>query len=168
MLKKQDIVLLAKLLSSGITEMTYAELGKALCMSPSEIHAASARLMNVRLLSSDRMPIKESALEFLIHGFKYVFPLEYRPRLIRGIPTATAAPIAEGVFTKDTGPVPVWPSPTGSVRGQGVEPIYPSVVNVVEQDIGLYAVLALLDMIRMGKPREISWAEQKLNEIIKQ
>lgn len=166
MLKKQDIVLLAKLISSDGAKTTYAGLGEALCISPSEIHASSGRLETVRLLSSDRTPIKQSALEFLIHGFKYVFPVEYRPRLIRGIPTAYAAPVAEGVFAEDAGPIPVWPSPAGSSRGQGVEPIYPSVVKVVENDPGLYAILALLDMIRMGKAREASWAEQKLKAII--
>lgn len=166
MLKKQDIVLLAKLISlDGITT-TYAELGEALCISPSEIHASSARLSTVRLLSSERTPIKQSAIEFLIHGFKYVFPVEYRPRLIRGIPTAYAAPVAAGIFTEDAGPIPVWPSPKGSRRGQGIEPIYPSVVKVVENDSGLYAILALLDMIRMGRAREVSWAEQKLKAII--
>lgn len=166
MLKKQDILLLAKLLSSDVSEMTYAGLGKALCMSSSEIHAATERLISLRLLSSDRTPIKKSALEFLIHGFKYVFPLEYRVRLIRGIPTASAAPVAEGFFMKNTGPVPVWPSPTGNIRGQGVEPLYPSVVKVVEENPELYAILALLDMLRMGKARETSWAENKLKEII--
>lgn len=167
MLKKQDIVILAKLLGSGDADMPYAELGKRLFISPSEVHASCRRLMDSRLLSLTRTPIREAVLEFLIHGFKYVFPPEYRPRLIRGIPTSYAAPVARGVFTDDAGPLPVWPSSTGSTRGQGVEPLYPSVVKFIEQDAKLYALLALLDMIRMGKAREVKWAEQKLREALR-
>lgn len=37
---------------------------------------------------------------------------------------------------------------------------------MVEDDSGLYALLALLDMIRMGKAREIVWAKQKITEIV--
>ena len=167
MLKKQDIVLFAKLLGSRAGGTSYAELGKCLFISPSEIHASCRRLMDSRLLSSTRTPIKEAALEFFIHGLKYIFPPEYRPRLIRGIPTSYAAPVARGVFTDDAGPPPVWPSSSGSTRGQGVEPLYPSVVKFIEQDAELYALLALLDMIRMGKAREVQWAEQKLGEALR-
>ncbi len=166
MIKKQDIVLLAKLLISADTTSTYAGLGRALHISPSEIHAASRRLRQAQLLSPDGHPIRSSALEFLIHGFKYVFPAEYRPRLTRGIPTAHAAPVAAGVFTQDDERIPVWPSPLGTRKGHGIEPLYPTVVDMVEDDSGLYALLALLDMIRMGKAREIVWAKQKITEIV--
>ena len=166
MIKQQDIVLLAKLLGSPDGESTYAGLGRALHISPSEIHAASQRLRQAHLLSPDGRPSRSSALEFLIHGFKYVFPAEFRPRLTRGIPTAHAAPVAAGAFSENDELVPVWPSPAGTRKGHGIEPLYPTVVEVVEGDTALYGFLALLDMLRMGKAREVAWAKQKIADLI--
>ena len=166
MIKKQDIVLLAKLLSSTDCERTYAGLGRALSISPSEIHAASRRLREAQLLSPDGRPVRSSALEFLLHGFKYVFPAEFRPRMTRGIPTAHAAPVAAGAFSQNDELVPVWPSPAGDRKGHGIEPLYPTVVEVVGKDPALYGFLALLDMLRMGKAREVAWAKQKITEMV--
>jgi DNA-binding Lrp family transcriptional regulator len=167
MIKKQDIVLLAKLLCSADGESTYAGLGRALRISPSEIHAASRRLREAKLLSPDGRPVRSSALEFLLHGFKYVFPAEFRPRLTRGIPTAHAAPVAAGAFSENDELVPVWPSPAGDRKGLGIEPLYSTVVEIVEADPALYGFLALLDMLRMGKAREVAWAKQRITELIR-
>jgi hypothetical protein len=122
--------------------------------------------LECRLLAPDKTPLRGASLEFLLHGFKYVFPPRYRPRTIRGIPTAHAAPVAANRFG-DAALPPVWPSPAGTARGLGVEPLYPSVAAIAVSDCAMYDRLALLDMLRMGRARETAWAASQLEERLK-
>jgi len=167
MLKGQDIVVLMKLAENG-PPSSYAALGADLCMSPSEVHAGVARLAQAGLVDAETRRVKvASALEFLKHGLKYVFPLIRKGGMCRGIPTAHAAPCAEGVFTGDGEPLPVWPASDGGKRGLGVVPLHRGVPNAVRKDERLYELLALTDMLRGGRTRERQWAEQQIEKFLK-
>lgn len=48
----------------------------------------------------------------------------------------------------------VWPHPEGEVRGESLEPLYPSAVDAARLDQGLYECLALVDALRVGRARE--------------
>ena len=48
----------------------------------------------------------------------------------------------------------VWPHPEGEVRGESLEPLYPSVVEAARRDQELYECLALVDALRIGRARE--------------
>ena len=168
MLKGQDIVILMNLTAHSEGRLPYAALGEKLCMSPSEVHAGVNRLALAGLVDAEARRVKtEPALEFLKHGLKYVFPLERKGGLCRGVPTAHAAPCAKGVFAGDGEPPPVWPDAEGRVRGFGVVPLHRGVPAAAQKDKRLYELLALADLLRGGRARERRWAEQRIEKILK-
>lgn len=168
MLKGQDIVILMNLAEHSEGRLSYAALGEELCMSPSEVHAGVNRLALAGLVDAETRRVKTApALEFLKHGLKYVFPLERKGGLCRGVPTAHAAPCAKGVFTGDGEPPPVWPDAEGNVRGLGVVPLHRGVPAAAQKDKRLYELLALIDLLRGGRARERQWAEQRIEKILK-
>jgi hypothetical protein len=57
---------------------------------------------------------------------------------------------------------PVWPDARGTVKGQRIEPLFKSVCAAVAQDPRLYALLALVDAIRIGQARERGIAGKRL------
>lgn len=166
LLKPQDIVVLLKLALHRESGWTYAGLAHSLGMSASEVHAAVRRATQAGLMSSLRgRPNRVKLEELLVHGVKYVFVAE-RGRVTRGIPTAHAAPPLVTEFIADDELPPVWPDAEGTVRGETLEPLYPSVPHAARSDERLYAGLALLDAIRIGRARERTLAERRLHELL--
>jgi hypothetical protein len=100
-------------------------------------------------------------LEFLVHGLKYVFPVEHGP-LTRGIATSYGAPPLSRFIVRSSEPIPVWPYAEGSVRGVAFEPLYRNVPVAALNDSGLYELLALTDALRNGRARERKLAEDHL------
>lgn len=160
--KSQDVVV-ALILALGGSELTYAELARALGMSASEVHAAVRRLTDARLLEPDSRRVRLGALRnFIVHGVPYAFPA--RPEaMTRGMPTAWAAPIMSGKIAAADQPLPVWPDPDGKVQGVAVEPLYSSVPGAARRNQELYDLLALVDVLRIGRARERTMAEKEIN-----
>jgi DNA-binding Lrp family transcriptional regulator len=159
--KPQDIVVALKL-SLRAKGQSYADLGIALGMSASEVHAAVRRLGEARLIDPDTREIRREALRnFLVHGVPYVFPAHPK-EFTRGMPTAWDAPVFSGKFEDPEQIPPVWPDPEGPHHGLAVQPLYPSVPLAARKDSALYDLLALVDAIRMGRARERTFAEQEL------
>jgi hypothetical protein len=52
----------------------------------------------------------------------------------------------------------------GSQWGIAVEPLYPQAPAAAAQDEKLYALLALADALRLGRPREVTFARQLLEQ----
>lgn len=102
--------------------------------------------------------------EFAVHGAKYAFPAERLPVAL-GIPTSHSAPAFVGVFAPGSDDW-VWPHPHGTVRGQGLEPLHPSVPYAAMQDARLYELLALFDALRVGRARERGMAIERLPALI--
>ncbi len=165
-LRPQDVVIALKLAVGTKGPWKFEELAEALGMSPSEVHGGVRRLIESRLLTPSRGVVRESLLEFLIHGLRFAFP----PKLgfkVRGVPTAhAAAPLVSLIEPSGDDP-PVWPSAEGSVRGQGFSPLYRSVPVAAKKDLALYEVLALVDAIRGGRARERELAARLLSERLK-
>jgi len=133
-------------------------------LSPSEVHGAMKRLQIARLLHGPEMGNKPniSALEeFLLHGFKYVFPAELG-QPTRGLPTSYAAPPLNAEIQAADELPPVWPWHEGHVRGVSFQPLYKTVPVACSKDPLLYEYLALLDALRSGRARERNIAEQEL------
>jgi hypothetical protein len=63
--------------------------------------------------------------------------------------------------------VPVWPDPRGNTSGFAIEPLFKTVPMAVRNDRLLYELLALVDSIRMGQPRERNLATSLLNARLK-
>lgn len=160
--KPQDIVVALKL-ALGDSPLKYAELGQALGISASEVHAAVRRLLQARLLDPETKRVRrEALLDFLVHGVPYSFPASPK-ELTRGMPTAWAAPVMAQKFNSSDQIQPVWPDPKGSVQGASVEPLYPSVPGAARRDPELYGLLALVDALRIGRARERAVAEKEIS-----
>jgi len=80
----------------------------------------------------------------------------------RGTPTAEAAPPLNQIVAQDFPFPPVWPDPTGLVRGIAFSPLHKTVPQAAKGDDGLYQLLALLDAIREGRAREREIAIREL------
>ncbi|MFZ1985672.1 MAG: hypothetical protein WAU91_14735 [Desulfatitalea sp.] len=165
-LKPQDILVLLKLVAKGASNWAYNNLAVELGMSPSEVHAAVQRAIAARLAmrAADRIGPNISRLgEFLIHGIQYVF-IPDRGELTRGIPTSYAAPPLLDVIVASDEPPPVWPDPSGTVRGQAFSPLYKAVPLAARNDPQLYELLVLVDAIRGGGARIYQLAVEQLSK----
>ena len=60
----------------------------------------------------------------------------------------------------------VWPDNKGIVMGLMVEPFYPKQVEAVNEDEVYYKLLSLVDVIRVGKVREVKYAVNELRKNI--
>lgn len=178
MMKPQDIVVLAKLLSyqKRNKNWTQASLAEELCLSASQVNYAIKRLLASRLLSNIRIeselkptPFNQLCEEFLIHGLKFVFPPEFGT-LTRGIPTAYAAPSLNKILgSTGNDPIPVWPHGQGTHRGTALTPLYHCVPESIIKfpDPFFYDLLSLLDAIRSGRARERNIGIEKISEMLK-
>lgn len=163
----------AALLPAGVV-FRYSEVASSLGLSRSEVHAAVGRCLAAKLMT--RIPHRvDSAvaanrtnlLEFLLHGVRYAYPVQ-PGGVTRGIPTGYAAPILREHFARTDTLPPVWPHPTGAVRGRAFEPLYPSVPTAAANDPSLYAAIALVDAIRGGSARDRELSERLLTQMLSQ
>ena len=167
-LKPQDILFLLKLVSVGKAPWTFHKIAADLGMSPSEIHAASKRVVAARLAIKENnniYPNMPNLEEFLLHGLEYVFIPE-RGALNQGMPTAYAAAPMDAHFAGVNESPPVWPDPGGDVRGESFSPLYKSVPVAAKNDAKLYQLLVLVDAIRGGHARERDIAKKALKKFL--
>ncbi len=177
-LHPQDVVVVLKTLAHRGKKWTYAELGKELDMSASQVFRSVDRAEAARLLMSTSafpaasrageespltlmLPHNSNLKEFLIHGVKYSFPVE-RGGPTRGTPTAEAAPPLNQILAQDFPFPPVWPDPAGLYRGVAFSPLHKTVPQAAMSDPKLYELLALVDAIREGRAREREIAIREL------
>lgn len=149
-------------------EFSVRGLEASLGISKSEVNASIKRSYQTGLAIQDRKSGYPKAnvrglLEFIVHGLKYVFPAK-PGAMVRGIPTAAAAPVLQGELVSASEYICVWPDAQGRVMGQALEPLFRSVPHAVRRDPELYATLALVDAIRLGNPRESKLAQQLLQQ----
>lgn len=163
-LKPQDILVLLKICSENTKSWNQATLAAAIGLSQSEVSEAVARTKFAGLLGPDGKSVMKLGLfEFLQYGIRYVFPQRPGP-LVAGIPTAhSAPPLSDQIVSNEHY---VWPSFKGSIRGQAIAPLYPSVVKAINNDAILYEMLALVDALRVGRARERNLAVKELELLI--
>jgi hypothetical protein len=168
-LKPQDLVVLLKLVRMGSAFSTYAVLGQSLLMSASEVHASFSRARQARLLVNTEgigvELVRPALREFVLHGARYAFP-PITGSLVRGMPTAHAAPFLRDRLVLSDEPPPVWPYSKGSHRGIALQPLYPSVPDAAERDPQLYETLTMFDAIRIGAAREREIASAALTKLL--
>ena len=165
-LKPQDVLFLLKLVALGKKPWSFNKLSIELDMSPSEVHAASKRVLAARLAVKEGNKIRPNIRnmeDFLLHGIQYVFVPE-RGQLNRGMPTAYAIAPLDSYFVEESEPPPVWPDPEGEVRGESFSPLYKSAPVAAKNDPKLYQLLALVDAIRGGRAREREIAKKELKK----
>lgn len=171
MLKSQDCIILLKHLANPDKAMPQRQLARELKISLSEVNAGLKRLLASGLMRQTRehgiTANSAAAKDFLIHGLKYVFPVQLGEYTI-GMPTAVAAPIFANKIVLGSDPLPVWPDAFGDMRGVALEPLYPSLPKALREhpDQNLYDLLVLVDAIRIGRARERNLAIKMLQEIL--
>lgn len=84
------------------------------------------------------------------------------------MPTSHSDEPLAGLLAGGSPEIFVWQYTKGTVRGVIVEPLYRSLPMAASGDPELYACLALIDAIRIGKAREKSMAEKLLVGFIRQ
>lgn len=163
-MRSQDIVILLKKISSDRLLKTNKQIADELSISASEVSEALERCRIAKLVSNDKKRVNTLALEeFLFHGLKYVYPVEPLS-LTRGIPTAVSAPpLNEKISCSEE--KYVWPDPNGDYRGFAITPLYKTVPQSAVIDLNLYKLLALVDVMRFGRPREIQLAQVELKKL---
>lgn len=180
-MKPQDILVLLKHISFSLSgsgkgkgagkRPRQMEIAESLSLSQPEIVHCLSRLKHSGLLSESGELRPLAAVEFLVHGFKYVFPAELRGGVGRGHLTAAAAvaTLQKKLLATDASDKRfVWAHADGRFRGVLVVPIYPTVPAAAMKDPMLHELLALLDAIRLGGVREQQMAREMLERRIKQ
>lgn len=164
-MRPQDIVVLLKIIAIAERSWLLKDLAGELFISPSEISESLHRSYLAGLIDYDKKKVsRQSLMEFLEHGLQYVFP-QHPGSMVNGIPTAHSHPYMRQFFNSNT--AYVWPEMQGRVRGLAIEPLYNNQTKAIEKDEKLYLLLALVDVIRVGRRREVNEAITKLsNEIL--
>lgn len=141
-------------------------------ISKSQVNLILQRCFDVGLAKRDRyldVPRANTTalLNLIIYGIPYIFPAKLGT-VARGIATSLAAPVLEGKLFSAGDLPPIWPDAQGKTKGLSIEPLFKSVPYAVKRDPDLYALLALVDSIRIGHARERNLAIELLKEHIEQ
>ena len=164
-MRPQDIVILLKIVSKGAQPWQNKDLARELFISPSEISESLGRSSLAGLFDSQgRQVYRTNIMEFIQHGLHYVFPA-MPSAMVNGVPTAHSHPFMQEQFGEPELPY-VWPEARGLSRGLAIEPLYKEVPNAVTEDPELYKMLALIDVIRVGRVREWKVALSELQKMI--
>ncbi len=162
-MKPQDIILLLKILTIK-ENWQYRDLSTSLFISISEISESLNRSFLAGLIDESKKRVfRQSLMEFIEHGVHYVFP-QQPGTIVTGIPTAHSYGIFNEQFHSEEHYV--WPDESGTRRGMAVVPLYKSVPKAVKRDEKLHLLLAAIDIIRVGKTRELSVALEVLKKEI--
>ncbi len=163
-MRPQDVAVLLKIIAIEGQHWQLVSLSSSLRISISEISESLNRSQIASLIDYKKKKIsRQNLLEFLEHGVRYVFP-QQPGAMVRGISTAHSSPFMKKKFISE---IPyVWPDNKGELMGLMIEPFYPKQVEAVKDDAEYYKLLALVDVIRVGKVREIKFAVTELKRII--
>lgn len=174
-LKPQDVLAACKLLTIG-PEWTYDRLAASLALSRAEAHGCVRRLDEAGALRAPpgggaRLRPRE-VLDLLLAAPK-IFYASFRGEG-PGTPTSVRAPVLSGMFDLSGDPERVvWDSPhpalpgeVGLERGRLLAPLYPTVPRAVRGDDGLWRLLALVDVLRVGEPPHRRRAASLLRDLV--
>lgn len=163
-MRPHDVAILLKIIAINDLHWQLVGLSHSIKISMSEISESLNRSRLANLVDYNKKTIhRQNLLEFLEHGVRYVFP-QQPGSMVRGIPTAHSHPFMKNNFISDLNYV--WPDSKGNVMGLAIEPFYPRQVEAVIEDQEYYKLLALVDIVRVGKVREIKFAVKELKKII--
>lgn len=163
-MRPQDVAILLKMILIDEKNWFVSNLANSLLISQSEVSEALNRNYIAGLVSYDKKRVnRQSFMEFLQYGLHYVFPQQPGP-IVNGVVTAHSHPYMKNYFFSEQ--QYVWPDFKGNERGQLIEPLYSKQVEAIKQDAELYKLFALVDVIRVGRRREIDLAVHELAKII--
>ena len=163
-MRPHDVSILLKIIALSDKGWLLNDLAASLKISISEISESLSRSRLAKLVDQKKKKInRENLIEFLEHGVKYVFPQE-PGTLVKGVPTAHSHAFMKKVFKSEL--IYVWPDYNGKALGLSIEPFYSKQVIAIREDAKFYKLLALTDVIRVGRLREVEVAVKELKKII--
>jgi hypothetical protein len=171
-LKAQDVLVMCKLFvlseATRPRDWTFATLSKDTGISAGEIHNSLARCRGSQLLVVVRGAEIVSTKHFcdlLVYATPRIF-FATRGGIETGIPTGIHADPLKGWFDIPPNSSLVWPCSSGKVKGESISPIYASAPEAALKDPDLYALLALVDVARVGDTKSrhiaVSHLEKKI------
>lgn len=164
-MRPQDIVVLLKIIAKEEKSWQNKDLARELFISPAEISESLYRSGIAGLIESEKRKkvYRQSVMEFVEHGLHYVFPA-HPGTMVNGMFTSHSHPFMMQQFKSELNYV--WPFPRGYDRGLSIEPLYKRQVEAAQLDSTLYLMLALIDVIRVGRVREMNVAVNELKRLI--
>ncbi|HNZ43666.1 MAG TPA: hypothetical protein PLB59_06235 [Bacteroidales bacterium] len=163
-MRPQDIAILIKIIAIGDSDWRLSDLSNSMFISLSEISESLNRSRIAGLIDYNKDNVnRQNLIEFLEHGLKYVFPAE-PGAMVKGIPTAHSHPFMKDHFESELNYV--WRDPVGNFMGLVIEPFYLKQVEAIKIDAKFYKLLALIDVIRVGRVREQKIAIPELVRIM--
>jgi len=163
-MRPQDVAILLKILALDNRDFSQMQLAGSLSISLSEISESLNRSQVAGLIDFEKKRVnRQNLMEFLEHGVRYVFP-QQPGTMVRGVPTAHSHPFMKQRIPSEMNYV--WPDPNGTVLGLAIEPFYSKQPVAAKEDDQWYKLLALVDVTRVGKVREIKIAIEALKNYI--
>jgi hypothetical protein len=164
MMRSQDIVILLKLVTLKDKPWQYRDLSADLYIPLSEISVSLKRSEKAGLYHAQTRNVHRLALmEFIQYGLKYVFPTS-PGAMVTGTATAHSHPDYKKIFQSEM--QYAWPDAEGDIRGLMIEPLHSNVPKGARKDEQLYKLLASIDILRVGKVRELTMAMDELKKAI--
>ena len=146
-----------------ITRLAQNELAEEVGISTAEANHSVSRCSV--LLNPDFTVRQEPFLDLLLYGIPYFIPAQ-KGAPVAGVPTAWGCALMQAHYAKLGDAPPVWPSESGEVRGMSVSPIYKSAPYVSRDHSRMYLGLAAIDLIRLGRARDVEVAMRVLRSLI--
>jgi hypothetical protein len=172
-LKPQDILVLLKLSVWDKPGWRQEDLAMELGMVQSIVHSSLKRAEKCRLYNQEKKRVNKSALlEILIHSIRFLIPAELGRNGV-GMPTAWGHREAFKSLVYGLVDPPIWSAPKGhravvvgkyNVEGIEVPPIHEKAPEAASRDPCLYEVLAAVDALRVGRPRDMEVAREILRD----
>lgn len=106
---------------------------------------------------------RETFVQFIRWGIPVVFPPVITGETV-GIGTAWIAANAGNPATPDRVEF-VWPDADGELRGNALVPLHPRVTAVVRTSPKLHAILAAIDLVRVGGVRERNTGVERIRQL---
>jgi DNA-binding Lrp family transcriptional regulator len=153
MLTPSDIYVLVGLAVWRDLRWTFRELAARLDVPVPFVQRALKRAEAAGLYKHESRQVHlANFAEFLVHAIRFVAPAKLG-EVVAGVPTAwAAAPLSTRIVSTDSLP-PVWPSASGRVRGQALEPLNEAAVRASAHDPTFAEALAVVDALRAGDVR---------------
>lgn len=163
-MRPQDVPVLLKIAIWEDKVWSMKALAQELYLSPTEISFSLNRSMEAGLIDHHKEKVQRHAfLEFLLYGFRYVFPAHIGGP-VKGIPTALSHPYFQNRFRSEF--EHVWPYYKGTSKGLSIAPLYEKQVEAALEDERLHQALAMTDVLRVGRKREIQMAADGLESLL--
>lgn len=163
MLAPIDLTVLLYLVSADLgPRWTQVQVAGGLGIAQSNVHRALTQLGRSELLRG-REPDRRALRDLLVFGVRYVYPAVLGPPA-RGLATAHAGPT---LASKVRAPQDyVWPWDGAEGFGVAIAPLHPRVPAAAARCVAFYELMALVDVMRVGRVREREVAVQRMDELL--